>query len=55
VFSPIEIPKKGVSYKKLKVVLKIWCLVSQSRLDLFKFWKKITEADKKTETTDSVL
>jgi len=55
VFSPIEIPKKGVSYKKLKVVLKIRCLVSQSRLDLFKFWKKITEVNKKAETTDSVL
>jgi hypothetical protein len=55
VFSLIEIPKKGVSYKKVKVVLKIRCFISESRLDLFKFWKKITEASKKTETTDNVL
>lgn len=55
VFSLIEIPKQGASYKKVKEVLKIRCFISESRLDLFKFWKKITEASKKTETTDNVL
>jgi hypothetical protein len=55
VFSLTEIPRKGVSYKKVKVVLKIRCFISESRLDLFKFWKKITEASKKAKTTDNVL
>ena len=54
-FSLVEIPRKGVSCKKVKEVFKIWCFKLRSRLDLFKFWKKTTEVSKKTEIIDKVL